>query len=305
MGRFCVTALILVAGCHANATGGEVRGGDDDPVIDAPNDQDPDGGGPAADAAPDAYVLGAWSAPVPITFANSGVDEDDGTLTWGGRELVFARKDATEKHLYFSTFNGTTWSTPQKAPFSGASDVRDESPRYSADDLTLYFASTRTPRLGDSDVWKVTRTSVDAAWGAPIHIAALSGTTVDKWVAPCSTHYLMIRVSGNGQSEIYGGAALTNPVAVGELDSGAGETGTFLTQDCLTAYFASTRDNNQNDLWTSHRTAVDVPWQSPTKVTDFSTAGNAEQDPWMSNDGRTFIFASNVSGNNDLYMSTR
>lgn len=289
-------SLILLAGCGAKIMDPNAQ------PVDA-NDRTRDDANPLDGETPDAYVLGMWGTPQPLTIANSNVDEDDGTMSWDGNELIFARKDAAQKHLYITRKDGNGgWSTPTKAPFSSADpDVRDESPRYTADNLTLYFASTRTPTLGQSDIWMVTRNAASDPWPAtPTHVTAYSSDVVDKWFAPCGTEYLMIHVN-----EIYGGALGAAPAKIGELDSAAGETGTFLTQDCLTAYFASTRDNNLNDLWMAHRTSVGLPWQAPSKVTDFGTA-NAEQDPWMSADGRTFIFASDANGTSiDLFISTR
>jgi len=90
------------------------------------------------------------------------------------------------------------------------------------------------------------------------------------------------------------------PTKVATLDAGVSETGTFLTPDCLTLFFAM-----NNDIYVSTRNVIGQPWKAATVVTDFSTATYSEQDPWMSNDQRTFIFASNAAGTNDVYMSTR
>ncbi|MCX5741540.1 MAG: hypothetical protein NT062_03470 [Proteobacteria bacterium] len=287
-----------------SACGAQLGGGNGlpDATVDGPTTLD--------DGAPgDAAMLGAWGAPVPITAANTpGVSEDDVSLSWSGTELIFARVDTTVKHLYISTLVGGAWSTPVKAPFSAPDANRDESPRFAPNDLTLYFASTRAPTDGGSDIWMVTRPTTTSPWSAtPTRITALSGTTTEKWVTACGgNNFLMARVSANGETEIYTGANLATPTKVAELDSmtvGANESGTFLTPDCLTTYFASSRDGT-NDLWTSQRTTLGAPWAAPTKVTTFGTANN-EQDPWMSADGRTFVFASDISGDNDLYMSKR
>ena len=56
-------------------------------------------------------------------------------------------------------------------------------------------------------------------------------------------------------------------------------------------------------LYTSTRASLADPWQAPTVVTDFGLKD--EQDPWMAPDGRTFIFASDAAGTNDIYVSTR
>jgi Tol biopolymer transport system component len=49
------------------------------------------------------------------------------------------------------------------------------------------------------------------------------------------------------------------------------------------------------------------PWQPPTPVVDFSIAGGNgnQEDPWMSADGRAFVFVRDAAGTKDIYVSTR
>jgi hypothetical protein len=93
---------------------------------------------------------------------------------------------------------------------------------------------------------------------------------------------------------------------VAELSSGQSETGTFVTQDCLTVYFASNRpDSVKTRMFVSTRPAVAAAWRTPVPVDDFIGLGGDQQDPCVSPDNRTFVFVSNVAGTNDLYISTR
>jgi Tol biopolymer transport system component len=97
---------------------------------------------------------------------------------------------------------------------------------------------------------------------------------------------------------------VTAPAPVAELTAATGaETGTLLSPDCLTVWFCSTRDGTA-DLFTATRTDPAGTWNAPTKMS-FSTATFGEQDPWMSNDQRTFVFSSNALGTYDVYMATR
>jgi hypothetical protein len=72
----------------------------------------------------------------------------------------------------------------------------------------------------------------------------------------------------------------------------------------LTAYFASSRSGTFM-LYTSHRTSLATAWQTPAAVTDFAGTGGAQEDPWMSADGHTFVFVSNVALTKDVYITTR
>jgi Tol biopolymer transport system component len=183
----------------------------------------------------------------------------------------------------------------------------EETPRLSADDLTLYFASNRTGTKGNLDIWSVTRGAVGGAWGPPVNLTEVNTSANEKWFQPCGKagRYMMIVTNGANGNDLAEGVlgSGTAPVVAPTLNSASSETGTFLTQDCLTIYFASAR-GAKTAIFTSHRNAVTDAWPPPTVDTDFATGGN-EQDPWMSPDQRTFIFASDAGGNNDIYISTR
>ena len=95
------------------------------------------------------------------------------------------------------------------------------------------------------------------------------------------------------------------PTRVAELSSSdAGDTGPFLGADCLTVYFASTR-SGANRIYKSTRTSVSTPWSAPTLVTDFMNVGVAQEDPWLSDDQRTFVFSATTTTNKDVYITTR
>jgi hypothetical protein len=291
--------LVLLFACHAHLGDGPADG---NPVD---NPRPIDGAVDAIDA-----PLGAWGTPARIMSASSPtLAEDDCTMSSDTLELYFAIVDATSmtKDLYVATraSKSVDFGPATKLPFNVAA-ITDETPRLSADNLTLYYGSGRAGGAGSDDIWFVQRAMVGAAWGAPQNLSEVNSTTVDKWFMPCplagSKDYLL--VSNRGaltyttlfEGTLGGGA----PTKVAELDAAVAETGTFLTPDCLTLYFAM-----KNDIYMSTRTAIGSPWQTPTVVSDFSTATYVEQDPWESADQRTFIFASNAAGTNDIYMSTR
>ena len=99
-------------------------------------------------------------------------------------------------------------------------------------------------------------------------------------------------------------AVLPRMVLVEMAPAPATETGTFITQDCLTAYFASTRSGT-NKIYTSTRTSPTDPWPTPTLITDFMAVGGNQEDPWLAPDQRTFMFVSDISGTKDVYVSAR
>jgi hypothetical protein len=296
--------LILLCACKAEITGNPaaIDGGIDDGSSDLP----------------DAVVpLGPWSAPMAVPGASTaGASEDDGTLSNSKLELIFAKADPAidngRKHLYWmsrASVTSTTWSTPIRLAFN-LDGTSDEASRFSADDKTLFFASNRAGTTGALDIWQTTRPTVGVAtgWSAPTLVAAINSAQTEKWCMPCSLgRYLMISSRAPSTTEdVYEGVVGSAPALSTELSSvGSGDTGTFLSSDCLTMFFASVR-SGPNRIYTSTRTSVTSPWSAPALVPDFTAIGTAQEDPWLSEDQRTFMFSATTSaGNKDVYITTR
>jgi len=287
-----IMAITLV-GCEARL-GGDVT----QELTDAEQLPFPDG--PAPDA-----PLGAFGAPQKITVAaDDTVREDDGTLSHSGLELVFAVINATDnlKDLFYASRPDlqSAFGIATKLPFS-AINSSEETPRFAADDLTLFFA--KTVGANDLDIHRVTRpTAGSQAWGTPSIVAGVNSAGVDKWFMPCDGNRYLIVIGADLAEGVLGAGA---PQVVAELSSAQSETGPFLTKDCLTTYFASTRVDATNQLFMSTRTAIDQPWSIPTLVETFAALGGRQQDPFISDDDRTFVFVSDADGTNDVYISTR
>lgn len=249
-----------------------------------------------------------WGPAAAVPGASSStLEEDDVTLSSSGNELLFAIEQATGgKDLYAMSRASADapWSAPAPLPFNTADT--EETPRLSADDRTLYFGSTRPGGLGSGDIWMVTRSAVGAPWGAPQLVPGVNTAGYEKWFMPCAANgtYVMVQNNNTGTGTdvvegTLGGAARL----VDSLSSSDNETGTFLTADCLTIYFASTRGQT-NDIYVSRRTSLQVAWPRPTVLQDFGVGDN-ESDPWQGADGDMFAFASDKAGTNDIYISTR
>jgi Tol biopolymer transport system component len=296
MGR-CLLAVLLASGCSAELM--DPKGTSSDAAIASD--------AAMTDAGPDAFMLGAWGTPTKVPGASTGADEDDGTLSSDGLELVFAvanAADGNRKDLYVATRTSMAvpFGTPAKLALS-LTGSSEETPRFSPNNKTLYFASDRAGGLGGLDIYSVTRLNPQSPWSMPVNVAGPSTTASEKWFMPCGmTNDYLVIVGGDIGAGTIGGAA---PTIVGELSAaGANETGTFMTSDCLTTYFASVRSGT-NKIYTSHRTSTTTAWQAPTAVDDFMMLGGAQEDPWLATDGRTFLFVSNVSGTKDVYISVR
>jgi hypothetical protein len=295
MGRWLLGLGLLASGCSAKLaeppSEGEIV--DAAPGTDAPAD------------APADTMLGAWGTPLIVPGASTTtLNEDDGSLSANTLELVFAVADPMNggKDLYYMSRSSPTaaWSTPpQKLPFN-LTGPSEETPRFSQDDLTLYFASDRIA-ANSLDIHRVTRTAVGSTWSAPAIVAGPSTVAAEKWFAPCDGNRYLVIVGGDIAEGTLGMGA---PTIVASLSSPQSETGTFITGDCMTAYFASVRSGT-NKLYRSTRTSPTVAWPAPTVVTEFAGIGGNQEDPWISPDQRTFAFVSDVRMTKDLYITTR
>ncbi len=229
-------------------------------------------------------------------------------MSSNANELIFSIQDpnaGNTKDLWYMsrTSPADPWSAPVKLPFN-VTGVSDETPRFSDDDLTLYFASARAGGLGGLDIYRVIRTArgPGGVWGMPQPVPGVSTGGTDKWFMPCSRNSTYLTILGNDVAE---GTIGGPPAVATDLNAATGtETGTFLSQDCLTAYFASTRSGT-NQIYVTTRSSLGATWSMPVPVTDFQTLGGAQEDPWVSPDLRTFVLVSNVGGSKDVYISTR
>jgi hypothetical protein len=287
-----LAACCVAAGCGVEISGDRPPGG---------NPMNPDAAGPN----PDAAALGPWGPAQLVTNAATGLIEDDASLSSTTNEMIFAVVDAATtgnpKDLWYMARPSPTgtWSAPVKLPFN--STASDETPRFADNDLTLYFASGRGGAT--LDIYKVTRQTVGGAWTLPPQVVpGLNSAGVEKWFVPCPGTNKYMTIIDN---EIGEGTIGSAPTVCAEISSTSNETGTFLSQDCKTIYFASNR-STANRLYVATRPAVGAPFNPPQIVGDFlADPGGNQEDPWLSADLRTFVFVSDKSGSKDVYISTR
>jgi hypothetical protein len=62
----------------------------------------------------------------------------------------------------------------------------------------------------------------------------------------------------------------------------------FLTEDCLTLYFAA---GASGDLYLMRRDAIVAPWGNPEAIGELNTTDGSESDPWLSSSGRHILFS--------------
>lgn len=201
------------------------------------------------------------------------------------------------------------WSAPQAIAELNTSNF-EAMPRLSPDELAIYFHSQRAGGSGDRDLWTATRTSTTAPFGTPVNLTQLNTTAADRDPAPAGDGLAIVFSSARtGSLDLYGAtrASLAQPFSAPVPLAGVNTTGTeyfaFLSADGLTLYWSSTRGGDA-DLWYATRPTTASDFGTPTNRSDVSsTAG--EFAPVLSGDGLELYFASNRSGDTDIWVSTR
>ncbi|MBT8495567.1 MAG: PD40 domain-containing protein [Deltaproteobacteria bacterium] len=298
MNRLYLLGIALAFGCQAEIAGDLDDSSGPDGAPDMPAD---------AGAEPDALVLGAWATPEPIPGAADATNgEDDNTLSSTATELIYAVSvpgGTTGKDLFVMTRPDTSspWTAPE-ALTEFNTDIQEETPRLSPDDLTLYFGR-------GGDIYSSTRTAVGAAWSAPTLVDTVSTTEYEKWLAVCDGGRALIsRYNPVSESQdLYEGTLADGaPTLVAGFSTAGNEISAFLTEDCLTAYYASNGDGEMQ-IYTATRATPTGPWSTPTLAPSPFNDGTLDEDAWISPDQRTFVFASTRDGatTKDLYISTR
>ena len=299
-------AISLAAGCGFHAPGG------------------PDGAPPPDDAAPASPCLGRWR---------------DDTVTLGAPTLIAELASADvdrdpyltpdELTIYFSTTRNATPAgvadvytakrTSLSAPFGAPQRVNEiSSPDYdsrfsmSASELIGVVASSRAGTEGNSDLWIATRADKSVPFGT--FQAAMGLPNVNS-----SDHELDPEVSADGL-RIYLAVSFPQRIMVSQRTSLGSTFGSVqqvqgvaagtgsdadpsLSPDERIIAFASTRGSSDGDLYYATRTDKDAAFSTPIRVPNVNANGANDGDPTLSADGCRLYFASDRSGNWELYAA--
>ena len=312
--RILLPVSVFLLGCSfqpprvADGTG-------DDPGASDAGSQTPDGA-VMADAGPPP----SFAAPVVVPgLASPGSHDDDPTVTADLLELYFSsdRPGGPGGESIWRA-NRATPADPWGAPTlvtELSSDAADNDAEISADGLTIWIASTRAPSVGH-DLWVSTRADRQSAWGTPVRVIELSSDAED--FGPAITPSLLVmaifsnRAGGQGDHDLYlstranAQAAWQTPTPIAELNTADFEGNAFLRAGGQNIVFDAVRPDGlgARDLYTASRPAGDQPFAAPRRLVVLSTASD-ERDAWFSPDGNYVVFASDRSGDFEIYESSR
>ena len=204
-----------------------------------------------------------WKNVKPINEINTIENEGAQALSADGRLLFFTACNRTDGFgscdIYFSVFNGKSWSSPKNAGniVNGAS--WDAQPSISSDNRFLYFSSNRAGGKGKKDIWRAELLSTGEngllKWAKPENLGDIINTEGDE-ISPFmhpnnkSFYFASDFITGMGGMDLFQTEMQTNgifkePKNLGfPINTFKDEQGLNISFDGKTAYFASERDDS-------------------------------------------------------------
>lgn len=217
------------------------------------------------------------------------------------------------------------WGTPVNLGAPINSPGVEAGPRLSIDGHLLFFQSDRPGGRGAIDIYVSRRNNPNNnfAWGNPANL----GPGVNSPLLEQAAAYLQSAEDGSGNlyfntgpaggQDLYyapvtrDGDTRGPAVLVSELSHPAAvDQHATVRKDGREIFLASTRPGGLGgfDLWTSTRRSVHESWSPPVNLSEPLNNALNDQQPSLSSNGRTLLFASNRPdglGGNDLWISTR
>jgi hypothetical protein len=207
-------------------------------------------------------------------------------------------------------------SPEYRAPVSALPSAGlDGSPALDGSQLNLWFISPRAGGLGGNDVWTASRPSIAAPWGAPVNVATVSSSSVERSVAVTNDGLTMFlstnRPGGTGGYDLWSSTRATTvapwpaPTAILALNTASDEIEPSIAADRLEIVFASNRPGSTGfAIWSAVRATPNASgWDPPVKLRDTS---QDDRSPAISDDSTRLTFSTpNVSGDFDLWVSRR
>jgi Tol biopolymer transport system component len=129
-----------------------------------------------------------------------------------GLTLYFCSTRNNSSNLYdlFVTTRASTssaFSAPTEITELNSTTFGEENEVVSADGLTIYYGSDMTGTAGLLDIWRASRASKNAPFGAPTNLSAIN-SAVDEWPSyvsadDCRLYFSSDRGGGQGSHDLY------------------------------------------------------------------------------------------------------
>ncbi|QQS52002.1 MAG: PD40 domain-containing protein [Bacteroidota bacterium] len=121
-----------------------------------------------------------WSEPVNI---NPEIGSDGEYYPTGinsnGTMILFVQVNTDNSDIFFSQFDGQTWSKLQKLPGKVNSIANESFASFGADDKTIYLVSNRNGGRGGKDIW-ISSLSESGEWSKPKNLGKTVNTKLEE-----------------------------------------------------------------------------------------------------------------------------
>ncbi|UCG59600.1 MAG: PD40 domain-containing protein [Phycisphaerales bacterium] len=200
---------------------------------------------------------------------------------------------------------GDNWSSPKNLGSSVNSSAPDYFPCISADELSLYFYSTRPGGRGGGDIWLTTRTSAGGAWKKAVNAGALINSAYEDVSPNLSSDGLTLlfasnRSGGYGNYDLYISvrdsqqSPWSAPTNLGPaVNSAHLDAAPSLSSDGLALVFHSMRPGGSGsyDLYCARRATIFDEWSAPLNLGSTVNSSYSELAPSLAYDGRSLYFS--------------
>ena len=202
-----------------------------------------------------------WGKAAPIIEINTTENEGAQALSADGRFLFFTACNRSDGKgscdIYYSVFNGKSWSTPRNAGNVLNGKSWDAQPAISSDNRFLYFSSNREGGKGKKDIWRaellVINDNGNIEWSQPQNLGTIinsGGDEISPFIHPNNKSFYFASDFHPGMGgmdlflyEIQNDGTITEPKNLGfPINTNKDEQGLNISFDGLTAYFASERE---------------------------------------------------------------
>ncbi len=265
-----------------------------------------------ADASPDAMTVcptfSPWGTPQEIAVTTMvGMEEFGGQITPDGLTLYFDRHGTGYSELFVTTRpdRASAFGTPQSLGLGTTTNDCCVTPSH--DGLEMYFERN----TGTVCIYRSTRATTTAAWGAPAMVAPLcSSANEGAYLTPdgASLYYstdvggtdlgtLMVTIRTTTTSSFNSAGSMVSGIAASPTKGYPALSG-----DLLTIYFET---GSPQDLYEATRPTLTMPFGTPAPIPGINAA-SIEQDVSITGDGLELYFSSSRTGSErHLYVAKR
>ena len=261
--------------------------------------------------------LGPFGMPIQHGMLGGNADDKHPSLTADQLEIYFdtTRGCGACYDVYMATRASLTspWSTPVEVD-SLINISPDYTPEVSPDGLTLWFASERSNPAGGSDIWVATRTARTQPWGTPTRETSLSTAGYDSAPSLGDDGLTMTLTSdgaGGQAADIYIATRATTtspwstPMPLAELNTAALDSAGPIRDGGRQIFFDRETAPGQFDIYLATRATTAGAFEAAAVVENINDGTARDIDAWVSADMRTIFFASERSGNLEIYEAKR